>query len=105
MKAGAVELDDDAGLVTDRGVGFLRRAGIDVLGNGEPETARSPRRLCRPCLDWSERRVHIAGRLGAAICRHALEQRWVVRLDDTRALEVTAAGRAALRKAFAIGEP
>ncbi len=105
VKAGAVELDDDAGLVTERGIGFLRRAGIDVLGNGEPEAARSTRRLCRPCLDWSERRVHIAGKLGAAICRHALEQRWVVRLDDTRALEVTAAGRAALRTAFAIGEP
>jgi len=102
VNAGAVELDDDAGLVTERGVGLLRRAGIDVAASGAPKTARPARRLCRACLDWSERRVHIAGRLGAAICRHALEQRWVRRLEDTRALEVTAAGRTALRQAFAI---
>lgn len=102
VKAGAVALDDDAGLVTERGVGLLRRAGIDVAASGAPKTARPARRLCRPCLDWSERRFHIAGRLGAAICRHALEQRWVRRLEDTRALEVTAAGRTALRQAFAI---
>ena len=102
VNAGAVELDDDAGLVTERGVGLLRRAGIDVAGSGAPKTARPARRLCRACLDWSERRFHIAGRLGAAICRHALEQRWVRRLEDTRALEVTAAGRTALRQAFAI---
>lgn len=105
VKAGAVELDDDAGLVTERGIVFLRHAGIDVLADGARGAAHSPRPLCRPCLDWSERRFHIAGKLGAAICRHALEQRWVRRLEDTRALEVTAAGRAAFRQAFAISEP
>ena len=105
VNSGAVEFDDDAGLVTERGVAFLRRAGIDVLAHGVAKPARRPRSFCRPCLDWSERRFHIAGKLGAAICRHALEQRWVTRLQDSRALEVTTAGRAALRQAFAIGEP
>ena len=104
VKAGAIELDDDAGLVTEGGIRYLRRAGIDVFANGARSVAHSPRPLCRPCLDWSERRLHIAGKLGAAICRHALEQRWVRRLDDTRALEITSAGRAALREAFAISE-
>ncbi len=104
VKAGAVEWDDDAGLVTDLGVKYLRRLGIDAFDTGASGAARSARPLCRPCLDWSERRFHIAGKLGAAICRHALEQRWVRRLDDTRALEITAAGRTALRATFAIGE-
>lgn len=103
VQARAVELDDDAGLVTDVGIKYLRRAGIDVFPNGASGT-HSTRPLCRPCLDWTERRFHIAGKLGAAICRHALEQRWVRRVDDTRALEITSRGRAALREAFAISD-
>lgn len=95
VKAGAIELDDDAGLVTEAGLAFLRRAGL----RGFPAGARP---LCRPCLDWSERRFHLAGKLGAALCRHALEQRWVRRLPDTRALEITTAGHVALRDVFAI---
>jgi hypothetical protein len=79
VKAGAIELDDDAGLVTELGIKVLRRAGIDVFANGARSAAQSSRPLCRPCLDWSERRFHIDGKLCAAICRHALEQRWVRR--------------------------
>ena len=103
VQARAIELDDDAGLVTDVGIKYLRRAGIDVFTNGA-SGAHSPRPLCRPCLDWSERRFHIAGKLGAAICRHPLEQRWLRRVDDTRALDITSRGRAALREAFAISD-
>jgi DNA-binding transcriptional ArsR family regulator len=103
VRTGAVELDDDAGLVTELGVAFLRRAGIGLLAGGA-RGASSSRPLCRPCLDWSERRFHLAGKLGAAICRHALDRRWVRRLPDTRALEITTAGRAALREVFAIAE-
>ena len=103
VTAGAIEFDDDAGLVTERGIVFLRRAGIGVLAaRGAPSSSRP---LCRPCLDWSERRFHLAGKLGASICRHALEQRWVRRLPDTRALEITTVGRTALRDVFAISEP
>jgi len=101
VKCGAVELDDDGGFVTERGVEFLRRAGIEARMDGR----RSSRPLCRPCLDWSERRFHIAGKLGAAICRHCLEHRWVRRLDDTRAVEITALGRGALQAAFGVSAP
>ena len=47
----------------------------------------------RVCLDWTERREHIAGALGAAIASTALERGWVRRQRDTRALTVTPAGR------------
>src|SRR5713226_5348345 len=55
--AGHVELSDDVGLVTDAGIELLGRIGIDV--DAFPLTRRgkhSARILCRPCLDWSERR-------------------------------------------------
>ena len=101
VKRGAIELEDDAGLVTRQGIALLRRAGI-AFPDGARPPARSSRPLCRPCLDWSERRVHLAGRLGAVICRHSLDKRWVRRLGDTRALEVTSDGWRGLRSAFGV---
>jgi DNA-binding transcriptional ArsR family regulator len=100
VKRGVIELDDDAGLVTDPGVAFLRRAGIEC--EGAAAAGRSSRPLCRPCLDWSERQLHIGGRLGAAICARFLEKRWVRRVADTRAVEITPGGHAALHDVFGI---
>src|SRR5256885_13154628 len=53
VKAAAIEIDDDAGVVTELGITYLRRAGIDVFANDARGAAHSPRVLCRPCLDWS----------------------------------------------------
>ena len=99
VERGAVELDDDGGVVTERGIVLLHRAGIALVDDAVRPMARP---LCRPCLDWSERRFHIAGKLGAAMCRRFLEQRWVRRLDDTCALEVSAVGAAGLREIFGV---
>jgi len=52
--------------------------------------------LVRACTDWTERRPHVAGALGAALLDVALERRWVRRRSDGRALNLSAAGRAAL---------
>jgi hypothetical protein len=83
VATGAVELSADTAIVTDAGRRKLRDAGIvpDSFGRGR-------RPDCRPCLDWSERRPHLAGVLGAAILEHALASGLVHRCDGTRALRV-----------------
>jgi hypothetical protein len=52
--------------------------------------------FCKPCLDWTERRYHVAGAVGAAFCAHCVSAGWVRRLRDNRAVEVSDEGRAAL---------
>lgn len=97
---GVVEFEDEAGLVTPQGLEFAARFGFAPL---EGDAARrSARPLCRPCLDWSERRPHLAGRLGAAICTRFMEQAYLRRIGGTRALTVTPKGRAALKDIFGI---
>ena len=65
-------------------------------------SAKPGRRIfCRPCLDWSERRYHLAGHVGAAICRHCLDIGWLTRERDTRAVHITAPG-VGLRDTFGV---
>ncbi|MFC7396545.1 ArsR/SmtB family transcription factor [Chelatococcus sp. GCM10030263] len=97
QKAGHLRLGDGAGEVSASGRGFFRDLGIDLNG-----AARSRRAFCRPCLDWSERRDHLAGAVGAALCDHCLAQGWTLRERDTRALQVTESGRDAFRDLFGI---
>jgi hypothetical protein len=58
------------------------------------------RSLCRPCLDWSERRPHLAGRAGAAIADLAFRQDWIRRRPQGRSIEITGAGHAAFKDLF-----
>jgi DNA-binding transcriptional ArsR family regulator len=82
----------DSGLaVTAAGRSWL----ADVLGFSHPAGARRP--LVRSCLDWTERRPHLAGALGAALCATALERRWVRRVGSGRAVAVTPEGAEAFR--------
>lgn len=97
---GHVELTSDAGILTDPGLNFLGAIGIDTAGLVARRTRRSGRVLCRPCLDWSERRHHLAGSVGAAICRHSLEQGWTIRSAGTRAVLVTPKGTRIFREHF-----
>ena len=85
---GVIEFDDGAGVITPDGMTFLQDIGIELA----PAAARTKRPLCRPCLDWSERRPHIAGRLGQAICTHFMEKKLVRRIKETRAVEITPKG-------------
>lgn len=95
---GLLELSDDMAVVTQRGQRFLANHGI-VDFTRDP-TSRRP--LCRACLDWSERRHHLAGRIGAAICSHAIENGWIRRVASTRALAVTPKGYNAFKTVFGV---
>jgi DNA-binding transcriptional ArsR family regulator len=88
-------LDEDGGELTQSGAAFLARFGADLSPRGK-------RIFCRPCLDWSERRYHVAGLVGAAVWRRCLDLGWFLRERDSRALRLTAAGAAGLRETFGV---
>ena len=100
IEQGVIEFSDEGGLILEGGVNRLQAMGLALPNT---KSLRSSRPLCRPCMDWSERRPHIAGHLGAAICTHAFEKGWVRRINETRALRITPAGDLALREMFGIG--
>jgi DNA-binding transcriptional ArsR family regulator len=82
LKSGAHALQLGAG-----GAEWFKRAGIDVLA------ADSGRRvLCRACLDWSERRHHLAGALGAALLRRVGELGWAKQETRSRIVRFTPRG-------------
>jgi len=94
---GHIELTADSGLVTRSGARLLRRIGIDLASLATTRGGRA-RVLCRPCLDWSERRPHLAGALGAALCTLSLQQDWIRRRKDTRAVLITPMGQRSYRE-------
>ncbi|MGE5269026.1 MAG: ArsR/SmtB family transcription factor [Thiohalocapsa sp.] len=102
VAGGYAELASDAGLVTDAGLELLGRIGIDVDALQARRGRHAARVLCRPCLDWSERRPHLAGALGAALCAHSLGNGWVRRIPGTRAVAITPKGQRMFREAFGV---
>jgi DNA-binding transcriptional ArsR family regulator len=88
---GHIHLGSDAGLLTASGARLLRRIGMDMC-QLEPACVGRGRILCRPCLDWSERRPHLAGVLGSALCSLSLAQNWIRRRPDSRVVTITPMG-------------
>jgi DNA-binding transcriptional ArsR family regulator len=73
-------LGAEAGEVTPAGAEFLSKLGVEL------SAARTRRRLfCRPCVDWTERRPHIGGAVGAALASRLFELKWIVRMRESRA--------------------
>jgi DNA-binding transcriptional ArsR family regulator len=92
-----VILGDEAGEVTPEGAHFLSQLGVDL------SRARARRRVfCRPCVDWTERRPHIGGAVGAALANRCFELKWIERVRDSRALTITPAGRRGLLDSFGL---
>jgi DNA-binding transcriptional ArsR family regulator len=98
-----IDFSTDGGMLTEKGAIFLRGLGVDL----DSAAARAHRRrgqvFCRPCMDWSERRPHMAGLVGAALCRTCFFQGWLRRIEDSRAAAITPAGHMALSTAFGLG--
>jgi DNA-binding transcriptional ArsR family regulator len=82
--------------LTAGGERFLRGWGIDV-----DELRRSRRNFARRCLDWTERREHLAGAVGAAICQKLMEFRWITRGQRSRAVHLSRTGERELTRLLA----
>lgn len=95
LEAGHVCLQDEVGEVTDDGLRFLTGFGLAL----KPTRGRV---LCKACIDWSERRPHLSGQVGVALCRRLFDLRWVERAPGGRAVVVTSDGRAGLQATFGI---
>ncbi|WP_224003421.1 helix-turn-helix transcriptional regulator [Aureimonas sp. SA4125] len=94
-RRGFVDLDDGIGIVSGEGRRFLCDFGIDV-----DALSGAKRPLCRTCLDWSERRPHLSGRLGAAILERTVELGWLARVPKSRTLRISGAGEKGFAETF-----
>jgi DNA-binding transcriptional ArsR family regulator len=90
---GHVILGDDGGQVTETGLAFLRDLGAQF-------SKPSRRPFCRHCLDWTERRPHLSGMVGASIAIRCFDLGWVERERNPRVLKITPKGREGFRRAF-----
>src|SRR3979411_2187809 len=92
---GHISLTDEGGEVTASGARFLSAFGADL-------TPRTRRIFCQPCLDWSERRYHLKGLVGARILDRLLDLGWLKCVSGSRALQITSSGIAGLSEIFCI---
>jgi DNA-binding transcriptional ArsR family regulator len=96
LSAGSTE-DGAAYHLTSDGAKAFAALGIDLEA-----TRKLRRRFACPCLDWSERRPHVGGALGAALLKATLKRKWVVQDLDSRALTVTSLGRREMLARFGL---
>jgi DNA-binding transcriptional ArsR family regulator len=87
LAAGLLTWRGGAFQLTRRGRDFLSGRGIELSGL---ESLKRP--LCRSCMDWSERRPHLGGALGAAILAHVVTEGWAVRGQGQRAVSFSRRG-------------
>jgi DNA-binding transcriptional ArsR family regulator len=77
--------------LTQKGTRWFVAHGVDIAS-----LQRQRRNFSRTCLDWTERRPHLAGSLGAALLQMMFDAQWLRKIANTRALQVTPKGRKAL---------
>jgi len=96
--------------LTRRNLIVLDDGGVDLTGQGEHEfmafgidvaaLRKDKRPVCRTCLDWSERRTHLAGALGAQLLSQVFERGWARRISGTRIVRFTPHGEGQFGKLF-----
>jgi DNA-binding transcriptional ArsR family regulator len=98
----------EAGLLDQTGGFALTQTGLGWLTDTlrlEPEDLRPGKRpLARGCLDWTERRQHLAGTAGAKLCQKFFDNGWVVRVGSGRAVRLTPVGNAALQDLLGLSD-
>ena len=98
LRHGVFELAREELRLSELGVAWFQRLGVDT-----DAAARQRRTLCRPCMDWSERRHHLAGSLGAALLSRFHDLKWAARDKDSRVIRFTPRGQRAFRDLFEAG--
>jgi DNA-binding transcriptional ArsR family regulator len=93
LRQGLVHATPGGAELTPAGAQWFAGVGIHTAG-----LAQQRRMLCRPCLDWSERRHHLGGALGAALFQRLLQGGWAERAADSRVVRFTPRGELALRE-------
>jgi DNA-binding transcriptional ArsR family regulator len=88
VRRGFLSVDASGLSLSPAGRAFSDDLGIDV---DRLSVSRTP--LCRECLDWSERKTHLAGSLGRALLDHMIEDKWVVHYSNSRAVAFTVRGQ------------
>jgi DNA-binding transcriptional ArsR family regulator len=97
LNTAAAKRDDNACELSESGAKAFATLGMDVA-----DLRSLRRRFAYACLDWSERRPHLGGALGAALLDVALRRKWVLRQRDGRALTLTSTGQRELRARFGV---
>ncbi|MEQ6353517.1 helix-turn-helix domain-containing protein [Lysinibacillus sp. M3] len=95
LNAGFLKLEEKQFLITAEGAQFFTDFGLDL-----DDLKRKRRSFSHACLDWSERRYHLAGALGEGMLTHFLSLGWVTRVPAIRAIKVTEKGRAGFKEVF-----
>lgn len=95
VNAGYLQLEEKEFLITAKGAQFFTDFGLDL-----DDLKRKRRSFSHACLDWSERRYHLAGALGQGILTHLLSLGWVTRVPSIRAIKVTEKGKAGFKDVF-----
>lgn len=100
ITGGYILAGDEAAEVTPAGTRFLTELGVDLSASSSKR-----RHFCRLCIDWTERRPHIAGAVGAALTKRCFDLGWTEKVRDGGAVIVTASGKRGFLEKFGIAVP